>query len=84
MQIQHNLDASVETDDIKNRSDQKIKFTGIVGEQPHLKTSETFCYTGAAIIEAPAGYMQGDYCLISDVGIESISSFSFSILHALH
>jgi ApaG protein len=125
MQIQHNIDVSVETDYVKNQSDpdnaryvfayritiknngsapakllsrrwlitdandkiQEVTGEGVVGKQPHLNPGETFCYTSAAVIETPVGYMQGNYYLIADDGIEfdtEIPDFGLSIPHALH
>ncbi len=125
MQMQHNIDVSVETNYVRNQSDpdnaryvfayritiknngsasakllgrhwlitdandkiQEVKGKGVVGKQPHLKPGETFCYTSAAVIETPVGYMQGHYYLITDDGIEfdtEIPAFGLSIPHALH
>jgi len=66
---------------------QEVKGKGVVGKQPHLKPGETFCYTSAAVIETPVGYMQGHYYLIADDGIEfdtEIPVFGFSVPHTLH
>ncbi len=125
MQIQHNIDISVETDYVKNQSGpdnaryvfayritiknngsapaklfsrrwlitdasdkiREVKGEDVVGKQPHLNLGEIFCYTSAAIIEAPVEYMQGNYYLIADDGIEfdtEIPVFGLPIPHALH
>ena len=125
MQIQHNIDVSVETNYVRHQSDpdnaryvfayritiknngvasaqllsrrwlitdandkiQEVKGEGVVGKQPHLEPGETFSYTSAAVIETPVGYMQGNYYLIADDGIEfdtEIPAFGLSIPHALH
>lgn len=125
MQIQHNIDVTVETNYVRNQSDpdnaryvfayhitiknkgsapakllgrrwlitdannkiQEVKGKGVVGKQPYLEPGEIFCYTSAAVIETPVGYMQGNYYLIADDGIEfdtEIPAFGLSIPHALH
>lgn len=125
MQIQHNIDVTVETNYVRNQSDpdnaryvfayhitiknkgsapakllgrrwlitdannkiQEVKGKGVVGKQPYLEPGEIFCYTSAAVIETPFGYMQGNYYLIADDGIEfdtEIPAFGLSIPHALH
>ncbi len=66
---------------------QEVQGAGVVGKQPHLKPGDTFCYTSAAMIETPFGYMQGSYYLITDDGIEfdtEIPVFGLSVPHTLH
>jgi ApaG protein len=66
---------------------QEVQGDGVVGKQPHLKPGDTFCYTSAAMIETPFGYMQGSYYLITDDGIEfdtEIPVFGLSVPHTLH
>jgi ApaG protein len=70
-----------------NNKIQEIRGDGVVGRQPHLRPGETFTYSSAAMIETPFGYMQGNYYLISDDGIEfdtDIPAFRLSIPHTLH
>ena len=66
---------------------QEVQGDGVIGKQPHLKPGDTFCYTSAAMIETPFGYMQGSYYLITDDGIEfdtEIPVFGLSVPHTLH
>ena len=70
-----------------NNKIQEIQGDGVVGEQPRLQPGETFTYTSAAMIETPFGYMQGNYYLIADDGIEfdtEIPPFGLAIPHTLH
>jgi ApaG protein len=66
---------------------QEVQGDGVVGKQPLLQPGETFTYTSAAMLETPFGYMQGNYYLIADDGIEfdtEIPAFRLSIPHTLH
>ncbi|MCH8080242.1 MAG: Co2+/Mg2+ efflux protein ApaG [Proteobacteria bacterium] len=66
---------------------QEVRGDGVVGKQPRLEPGDTFCYTSAAVIETPFGYMQGSYYLIADDGIEfdtEIPVFRLSVPHTLH
>ena len=66
---------------------QEVQGDGVVGKQPLLQPGEAFTYTSAAMIETPFGYMQGNYYLIADDGIEfdtEIPAFRLSIPHTLH
>ncbi len=66
---------------------QEVRGDGVVGKQPRLEPGDTFCYTSAAMIETPFGYMQGSYYLIADDGIEfdiEIPVFGLSVPHTLH
>ena len=45
-----------------------INGLGVIGEQPRLKTNESFEYTSGTIIETPIGTMQGSYQMIADNG----------------
>ncbi len=66
---------------------QEVQGDGVVGEQPHLKPGESFTYTSAAMIETPFGYMQGNYYLITDDGVEfdtEIPAFGLSLPHTLN
>lgn len=66
---------------------QEVRGDGVVGKQPRLEPGDTFSYTSAAMIETPFGYMQGNYYLIADNGVEfdtEIPVFRLSVPHTLH
>lgn len=70
-----------------NNNIQEVQGTGVVGQQPVLEPEESFCYTSATIIETPIGYMQGNYYLITNDGIEfdtKIPVFRLAIPNAIH
>ena len=47
---------------------EEVNGLGVIGEQPRLKTNESFEYTSGTIIETPIGTMQGSYQMIADNG----------------
>ena len=51
-----------------NGSEQEVKGEGVVGEQPRLKTNESFEYTSGTIINTPVGTMYGTYQMVADNG----------------
>lgn len=70
-----------------NGKTQEVEGDGVIGEQPHLKSGESFRYSSAAIIDTPVGVMQGDYSMLSDQGDKfkaPISKFTLSIPRTLH
>ncbi|CAG1022622.1 Protein ApaG [Patescibacteria group bacterium] len=66
---------------------QEVQGDGVIGEQPYLKSGETFRYTSGAILETPVGIMQGHYTMRSDDGDDFkaiIPQFTLSIPRVLH
>lgn len=66
---------------------QEVSGDGVVGEQPFLKPGQGFRYSSGAILETPAGFMQGSYRMIDMDGEEfdaSIPPFTLAIPGALH
>ncbi|MCK5828685.1 MAG: Co2+/Mg2+ efflux protein ApaG [Methylococcales bacterium] len=66
---------------------QEIIGDGVIGEQPYLKSGESFRYSSGAMIETPIGVMQGKYLMISDSGDNfkaSIPKFTLSIPRIIH
>jgi ApaG protein len=51
-----------------NNHVQEVKGKGVVGEQPHLESGESFKYTSGTIIETPVGSMQGSFHMETDEG----------------
>lgn len=49
-----------------NNKIQEVKGEGVIGLQPHIKVGESFQYSSGAILETPAGMMQGHYEFITD------------------
>lgn len=72
--------------DAENRV-QEVKGKGVIGEQPHLKSGESFSYTSGTMIETPVGSMQGTYQMIADDGETFdaiIKPFTLAIPGVLH
>ncbi len=66
---------------------QEVSGDGVIGEQPHLKSGESFRYSSVAIIETPVGIMQGQYTMRSDHGDNfkaAIPQFTLSIPRTIH
>jgi len=51
-----------------NNKIQEVRGEGVVGQQPHLKTGESFQYTSGAMIGTKFGTMEGNYEMITDDG----------------
>jgi ApaG protein len=49
-----------------NNHTHEVKGKGVIGEQPHLKPTESFKYTSGTMIETPVGSMQGSFQMITD------------------
>ena len=49
-----------------NEKIQEVQGEGVIGIQPHIKIGESFQYSSGAILETPAGTMQGHYEFITD------------------
>lgn len=47
---------------------QEISGAGVVGQQPHLASGQSFQYSSGAILETSAGIMEGHYDFVSDLG----------------
>ncbi len=66
---------------------QEVKGEGVVGETPHLKPGEGFCYTSGTMMRTPIGTMHGSYQMIADDGVNfdaEIPSFSLNVPNMLH
>ena len=54
-----------------NEKVEEVRGLGVIGEQPRLKTNESFeyiKYTSGTIINTPVGTMHGTYQMIADNG----------------
>ncbi len=51
-----------------NEKVQEVHGEGVVGQQPHLSSGQSFQYSSGAILETAVGTMQGDYDFITDSG----------------
>lgn len=47
---------------------QEVHGEGVVGKQPRIEPGKDFSYTSGAILDTPAGTMEGHYELITDDG----------------
>ncbi len=67
---------------------QEVRGLGVVGEQPHLRSGESYRYTSGASIETPFGTMHGSYQMLADNGIPfdaPIAAFRLAApTHTLH
>ena len=61
---------------------QEVKGEGVVGLQPTLAPGESFEYTSGAVLETPAGTMEGSYQMLSESGeIFDAPIATFSLIH---
>ena len=70
-----------------NEQVQEVHGEGVVGQQPSLAPGESFQYTSGAILDTPAGTMEGSYQMISESGeLFDAPIATFSLIHpgALH
>lgn len=70
-----------------NERMEEVRGLGVVGEQPRLKTNESFEYTSGTIINTPVGTMYGTYQMVADNGYEfdaEIPMFSLNIPKVLN
>jgi ApaG protein len=47
---------------------QEVKGPGVVGEEPTLKTGESFEYTSGVPLPTPSGFMTGSYGMVTPAG----------------
>ena len=47
---------------------QEVKGPGVVGEEPTLKSSESFEYTSGVPLPTPSGFMVGTYGMVTEAG----------------
>ena len=70
-----------------NERMEEVRGLGVVGEQPRLKTNESFEYTSGTIINTPVGTMYGTYQMVADNGYEfdaEIPMFSLNLPKVLN
>ena len=53
-----------------NQKIEEITGLGVVGEQPRLKSKESFEYTSGTVLNTPVGTMYGSYQMVADNGYE--------------
>lgn len=66
---------------------QEVKGDGVIGEQPHLQTGESFSYTSGTMMETPVGTMEGSYQMVADDGHHfdaEIAPFILALPNMLH
>ena len=47
---------------------QEVRGAGVVGEEPILKSGESFEYTSGVPLQTPSGFMTGTYGMVSAAG----------------
>ena len=66
---------------------QEVRGKGVVGEQPHLRSGESFEYTSGSALATPVGTMRGSYQMVGDDGTKfdvAIAEFTLSMPRVLH
>ena len=72
--------------DANNRV-QEVKGKGVIGEQPYLRSGQSFQYTSGTMLETPVGSMQGTYQMVADDDIHFdavIEPFSLALPRMLN
>jgi ApaG protein len=70
-----------------NNQVQEVRGLGVVGEQPLLKSGESFDYTSGTAIATPVGTMRGSYQMVAEDGLQfdaPIPEFTLSMPRVLH
>jgi ApaG protein len=70
-----------------NGSIEEVMGAGVVGEQPHLQSGQSYHYTSGAILKTSVGTMEGQYEMTTDNGehfFAPILPFTLSIPRVLH
>lgn len=66
---------------------EEVRGPGVVGEQPILKSGESFEYTSGCPLETPFGVMEGTYQMVADGGDRfdaKIAPFTLSEPYTVH
>ncbi len=45
---------------------QEVRGKGVIGQQPHLKSGESYTYTSGTAMKTAIGFMQGSYQMVAD------------------
>lgn len=70
-----------------NNQVQEVRGLGVVGEQPLLRSGESFEYTSGTAIATPVGTMRGSYQMVAEDGLQfdaPIPQFTLSMPRVLH
>ena len=70
-----------------NEKLQEVQGVGVVGEQPYIKSGESYTYTSGVILETETGIMEGTYHMRADNGAlfdAAIPPFALVPPHAIH
>ncbi|MBI5919262.1 MAG: Co2+/Mg2+ efflux protein ApaG [Nitrosomonadales bacterium] len=70
-----------------NHQIQEVRGKGVVGEQPVLKSRQSFEYTSGTVLPTPVGTMHGSYTMQADDGTRfeiAIPQFVLSVPRVLH
>ena len=51
-----------------NGARQEVKGSGVVGEQPVLRPSDSYTYSSGCPLSTPSGVMQGSYNMVTETG----------------
>jgi ApaG protein len=51
-----------------NGKTTEVQGPGVIGEQPHIRSGDSFQYTSGAVLDTPVGTMQGYYEMQSEDG----------------
>ena len=66
---------------------EEVRGDGVVGEQPLIRSGESYRYTSGAAIATPVGTMQGSYRMTSEDGMAfdaPIPAFTLAMPRVLH
>ena len=66
-----------------NGHTEKVKGLGVVGQQPLLKTGETFEYTSGTRLRTPTGTMHGSFFCVAEDGEKFDTDIPMFVLDAL-
>jgi ApaG protein len=70
-----------------NGKKTEVQGPGVIGEQPHILTGDSFQYTSGAVLDTPVGTMQGYYEMQQEDGERfqaPINIFSLAVPNVLN
>jgi ApaG protein len=70
-----------------NNQVQEVRGQGVVGEQPVIKSGQSFGYTSGTVLSTPVGTMTGSYQMVAEDGTKfdvPIPQFVLSVPRVLH
>lgn len=66
---------------------QEVRGDGVIGQQPIIKSGDSYTYTSGTVMEAPVGTMAGHYTMLDHEGVlfdVEIPVFTLAVTNSVH